>query len=976
MRSLWQVFGPIGLAVVTLSNMAEVAIAQSGSKAGSSSIVIAQVAANPKVEADRLYKQGVEQVEQGKNNEALQTLQQALKHYQRLNDRAGEVDTIRYIGWAYYQLKDYSKALDQFQQSLTIAKATKNRSAEAKALNSFGAVYESLKESDKARTSYEQALAIAVATRDKELEAIISENLGGLFEYSNFSKAYTTFQNSLQIWRALKQPQREANLLLRMGYFYTRWSGNCSRAINEAFMPSLPLFRQLNDRAGEGVVLGGIGRCYALQNKPQEAIQYLNQSLAIARTLKNQRNAGIALADLAKAYQALDEFANNRWEHGLLSSDFTQPSISTEYSTKALQSAQQALTISQTLKNRAIELSALDILGRTYAVLGQIAKAIDAQNQRLVISWELRDSITEAKTLTDLGILYTTVGDYAKASSQHQAAIAIYEADWKNREAKLKASNINIGIGSRGYDYRLAWIYLGDSYRSSGDYDRAIQTYQLASKTAEELRKSLGDLDMAIFRRLGYTFAQAGKLPEATTNLRLAIDTEERFRTSLGYAPWSSSWKPMDRDRIKFAERQAADYRQLQQVLVRQNQFDTALEIAEASRARTFVELLAARTTGKQLGQDLPNPLKVDAMRQIAKQQKATLVQYSIVDHNLLYIWVIKPTGEITFRSTTIPTDHPIQQMVLESRLEIGVRARGMIKTIALRPNPETPRTTSGTSTATNLAKLHQILIDPILQDLPKTPDERVIFVPQAELFLVPFAALPNAQGNPLIERHTITTAPSIQTLEFTQTLADRSPKGNMAVVVGDPKMPEFQGVQLNSLPGARQEAIAIAQLLNTKPLLGEQATKASVLKQIQSANLIHLATHGLLDTVQGDMPGAIALAPSGPDNGLLSAGEIFDLKLNANLVVLSACDTGRGKITGDGVVGLSRSLIAAGTSSVLVSLWAVDDGSTSFLMSEFYRQLQQQPNKAKALRQAMLVTRQKYPDPSHWAAFTLIGER
>jgi len=128
------------------------------------------------------------------------------------------------------------------------------------------------------------------------------------------------------------------------------------------------------------------------------------------------------------------------------------------------------------------------------------------------------------------------------------------------------------------------------------------------------------------------------------------------------------------------------------------------------------------------------------------------------------------------------------------------------------------------------------------------------------------------------------------------------------------------------------------------------------------------------MDNEQG-LESAIALAPSGQDNGLLTAEEILNLKLNAELVVLSACDTGRGKITGDGVIGLSRSLISAGVPSVIVSLWAVPDSPTSSLMIEFYRQLQQNPDKAQALRQAMLATMKQHPNPRDWAGFALIGE-
>ena len=110
-------------------------------------------------------------------------------------------------------------------------------------------------------------------------------------------------------------------------------------------------------------------------------------------------------------------------------------------------------------------------------------------------------------------------------------------------------------------------------------------------------------------------------------------------------------------------------------------------------------------------------------------------------------------------------------------------------------------------------------------------------------------------------------------------------------------------------------------------------------------------------------------------NNNGLSAAEIAQMELNAELVVLSACNTGQGRITGDGVVGLSRSLILAGVPSVVVSLWAVPDQPTGALMTEFYQQLEQTDNKAIALRQAMLKVREKYPEPIAWAGFTLIGE-
>jgi CHAT domain-containing protein len=183
-------------------------------------------------------------------------------------------------------------------------------------------------------------------------------------------------------------------------------------------------------------------------------------------------------------------------------------------------------------------------------------------------------------------------------------------------------------------------------------------------------------------------------------------------------------------------------------------------------------------------------------------------------------------------------------------------------------------------------------------------------------------------------------------------------------------------------LPGSEWEAIQIANLFGTTAMTGDRATKVEIAQRLPQARWIHLATHGLLDygnqanPLEGlGVPGAIALAPSTGDTGLLTADEILELQLNAELVVLSACDSGQGRVTGDGVVGLSRSLISAGAPTVLVSLWAVQDSPTAQLMVNFYQNLQQDSDKAKALRQAMLATMQEYPNPLNWAAFTLIGE-
>ena len=153
---------------------------------------------------------------------------------------------------------------------------------------------------------------------------------------------------------------------------------------------------------------------------------------------------------------------------------------------------------------------------------------------------------------------------------------------------------------------------------------------------------------------------------------------------------------------------------------------------------------------------------------------------------------------------------------------------------------------------------------------------------------------------------------------------------------------------KLSSLPGAEVEAKQVAEILDTQPLLGAAATEPTIVQRMTRAKIIHFATHGLLDDINSiSSPGAIALTSAGEEDGFLTTGEIMErfaleeaAPLKAELVVLSACDTGRGDIKGEGVMGLSRAFIAAGVPSLVVSLWKVPDEATKDLMVEFYSNL------------------------------------
>ncbi|MDJ0707187.1 MAG: CHAT domain-containing protein [Leptolyngbyaceae cyanobacterium MO_188.B28] len=438
-------------------------------------------------------------------------------------------------------------------------------------------------------------------------------------------------------------------------------------------------------------------------------------------------------------------------------------------------------------------------------------------------------------------------------------------------------------------------------------------------------------------------------------------------------------------------------YSLLSQILVARNKPNEALEISEAGRARAITKLLTNQFTspdGLEYVNTSDTTLTIDEIRLLAQERNITLVEYALIPEESfkqqgkqrgrtaeIHIWVVQPNGEIHFRQVDLG-DEELAVLVTQNREAIGVRNRGGFELAV-----------NEVSTEAQLQTLHQLLIAPIADVLPQdAPDQRVIFIPHEQLFLVPFPALMDGNGDYLIEKHTILTAPSIQVLDLTQKqrlALDHSKNLNAdeLMLVGNPTMPEvwnptvsdFQ--QLTNLPGAEQEVLEIADFFDSQPLLNAAATEQRIKQQIETARVIHFATHGLLeygkpkDSGMRDFPGAIALAPGNGEDGLLTADEIQQLSLNAELVVLSACDTGLGQITGDGVIGLSRSLITAGAPSVIVSLWSVPDAPTADLMIEFYRQWRSGLDKAQALRQAMLATMETHPEPRDWAAFTLIGE-
>ena len=845
---------------------------------------------------------------------------------------AGVANSLTGLGNAYHFLGQYEKALDFHEQSLAISREIDNVAGVANSLTGLGNAYDFLGQYEKALDFYEQSLAIFREISNVAGVANSLNNLGNAYDsLGQYESALDFYEQSLAISREISNVAGVANSLNNLGNVY-RSLGEYERAI-DFYEQSLAIKREIGDVTGEADSLNNLGGTYYYLGQFERALDFYEQSLAIFGEIGNVARVANSLMGLGNAYDSLGQFE------------------------RALDFYEQSLAIFGEIGDVAGVAGSLNNLGSTYFSLEEYESALDFYEQSLAIFGEIGDVVGEAASLNNLGNAYNSLGQYESALDFYEQSLGIFG---------------EIGDVAGESDSLMG---LGGTYYYLEEYESALDFYEQSLAIKREIGDVAGESDS--LKNLGVAFLQTENFAAAEQHLFAAIEAYETLRTDL----------TNDEDKISIFETQAESYRLLQHALIAQNKIETALEISERGRTRAFVELMAQRLHGDADEAFVPPaPPTLTDIQQVARTQNTTLVEYSVVSledfSNALYIWVVQPTGDIAFRQVDLDSlDTPLTELVTQSRATIGVRSPAIIVE-HLSPEEIAARQTR------HLQQLQQLLIEPIADLLPANPEAPVVFIPHDSIFLVPFPALINADDEYLVQNHTILTAPSIQVLELTNSeFGIRNSEFGEVLIVGNPTMPPIwnpntdETQRLSNLPGAQSEAVAIAELFDTQPVLGDNATETSVTQRMSSAQIIHLATHGLLDygipeeTGVRDFPGAIALAQGNGEDGLLTSAELLEMNLNAELVVLSACDTGRGKLSSDGVIGLSRALIGAGVESVMVSLWAVPDAPTADLMVEFYRQWQATGNKAQALRQAMLTTIETHREPRNWAAFTLMGQ-
>jgi CHAT domain-containing protein/predicted negative regulator of RcsB-dependent stress response len=778
------------------------------------------------------------------------------------------------------------------------------------------------------------------------------------------------------------------------------------------FQQALNIYQMIQDAVGQKDCFIGLAKIDYQEARYNQALNYLQQAERFNSEPHDGQlstTKGLVYLELGNYYQAVSNLEIG--VHSLQvygdrdlagNNQLQQAQIALGEAYFYLGQYQKALNILEPELNQTHDLhlrrKVLNTLGTVQLELAQDDAALASFEQALGVPNIPGDRIGKAQTLENLGRAYQVFGERKQALKYYQQALEQLRSlgAWGQQVFVLNNLGVlagELGLNNRALEYLqnaestlsmsggagrvITLINLGNYYFRQGNLDKATEYLTDALNWARSNGDRIGET--RALSSLGAIQLKSAQTSNAIANLKESIVVFESLSPGL-----------RDEAKISLFDTQIRTYELLQQAYISQQKPNEALIVAEQSRARAFLELLAQRLTAQTAQTDSAKtiaPPTIEAIQQVARDRNSTLVTYSLItderqQESQLYIWVVNPAGKIEFRQLDLKLLRSSYQTSVttvsentnqtasggpDSEQPIIENLENLI--IAMRGHPSESNNNSVRKRVSTLNG-YQVLIEPIADLLPTDPEAKIIFIPQGILFLVPFAALQNPDGEYLVQKHTLQIAPSIQTLIFNQVAKSPTKNTSTSLIIGNPEpFPE----DLTPLPGTEKEAIAIARLLNTDPLIKTAATETAIREQISQAKIVHFATHGLYNEYQG-LESSLAISTQDGD-GFLTAEEILDLNLQAELVVLSACNTGRGKITGDGVIGLSRSFLAAGAQSAIASLWYVPDLPTATLMIEFYHQLEKTQDKAQALRQAMLTVIKQHPHPLNWAGFVLIEQ-
>jgi CHAT domain-containing protein len=901
-------------------------------------------------EGGQLDAQGSEQVKAELRRQAIAKYEEALPLWQASGDRWKEAETLSVIGEIYHPLGQIRKALDYLNRALPLRGAVNDFGGEARTLNYIGSIYDDIGDKRKALEMYNLALPLRRVVCDRQGEANTLNGIGKVYDdLGEKQKALESYNRALPLWQAVQNRNGEATTRTNIGSVFADLGEkeNTLHYYNEA----RSLRRDAHNPYGEATMLHNIGRVYFSKGEKQMALRYLKKAYDLLRDVDYPYGEAYVLNSIGSVYYILGQ------------------------KQEALKRYSQALQIRQQVEDRDGEAYTLNDLGLLYSSLGEKQKALDYYNQALRHFQAVEDPKGEAATLYNIARVERDRGNLHEARNRLEKALDIIE-------------HVRTSVASK--EYRASYLAtVHDYYELSidvlmqQDQHHPSEGYGAAALHASERARARSLLEL---------------LAEGKVDVEQGIDPELKQQERVN----QTSVLKLQTQLMELQSRAEPDKSEIDELWMQLHEAEVEQErLKEKIREKypQYADLV------------YPRPLELGGIQSLLDDQTG-LLEYSLGRRGS-FLFIVTKRG---FLVTRLPSATAISGSV--------DRLRQAISEASPLNQP----------TYIQEARwLHQKLIEPARKIL--VGKKRLIIVPDGILYYLPFEALlrsgdvgtlmqaDSSHWPYLIRDYSISYVPSATVLA---SLRDRRrealPPTKVFLAYADPiyGKSKFDGrrpLNLKTLKYSQDEVKHIAALYRGAPVelfMREQATEENAKdeKRLSQFRYIHFAVHGLLNENKPEYSGLVLSLPQvqreairnrnkrpkgtaevaktsplpdsvttqdSSEDGLLQVYEIFNLRLNADMVVLSACETGLGKqVRGEGVIGLTRAFLYAGTPSVVVSLWQVRDRSTAELMVQFYRHLAKgQRSKAEALKEAKLalIGSKEFAHPHYWAPFILVGQ-
>jgi CHAT domain-containing protein/tetratricopeptide (TPR) repeat protein len=829
-----------------------------------------------------------------------------------------------------------------------------------------------------ARKAFEQALADAQRSGDRSREARARRGLGMvLVQRAEYGPAVDELNRALAIDQQIGDALEGAHVQFELAVVHV-YQGDWA-AGRTAARAAQAEFERAGEDADEARML------LWLRRDPAVASAASRDLLVRAGTLARRSNNPKVLAEVEHD-EADDAFARG------------------DYAT-AMARLQSAIAIFERVHARANLPRALTSLGRLYRIHGEPSKAIGFYRRALKIQHEIHDQEGVIQTINAIAVAEDALGRGEAALRDYRRALTLARETGSARIIAFQLGNLG-GSYVDQHQYQRAVPLLRQALeRPNAPFIVAIRYNQLAEAYLN-LGRNEESLD-AIARAIEYdrrhgnndsltgdlqlrarAYRALGRTKEALDDVRDALKAFEIQRSHI---------VPSDALKQGFAERHQRLFALAVDLLEARHEARAALETAAEAEARAFLDLLASRgldgaaaaaASARDSGATAPAP-GVAEITETLRRRRSTLLAYFVTDR-ATFVWVVGPDGAVHDAVVPIAIER-LRALIARTRPNESSAPSSAPKLVARGARPFF----AGATSPTAWRALDRLLVGPVRRWLPASGG-RLTIVPHGPLLRLSFAALRDAAGRYLIEQYAIHYVPSVGVLRFTAGRSGReTPQAPRYLLVGAPAgaRDADTGAPLPPLPGARREIARIAAMLpadRTTVLTGARADEPHVLSDLASASVVHLAAHAIVEP--GDpLSSYVALHPGAGQDGRLTAAAIYGLTLHADEVVLSACGTALGRVSPDGIAGLTRAFLSAGAASVVATLWDVADEPTFRLVPSLYRLRRSGAGKAEALRAAQLAlladlragrVRIGGPhgaalpeDPFFWAGFVLVGE-